>query len=86
MSRRLVFTINFIGNIPLALDLTNKLLEIFPTHPRAKGNKVYYEEEIQRTNTVKRKGEEEILPAFAQEDVPRLKNSFFSFLFVAGCL
>ncbi|KAJ8977990.1 hypothetical protein NQ317_004535 [Molorchus minor] len=37
------------GNLPLALDLTNKLLEILPTHPRALGNKVYYEEEMEKT-------------------------------------
>lgn len=46
------------GNLPLALDLTNKLLEIFPTHPRAKGNKIYYEDELSKTkNEEKRKGE-----------------------------
>lgn len=50
---------SFVGNIPLALDLTNKLLEIFPAHPRALGNKMYYEEAIQRNNDVKRKGDDE---------------------------
>ncbi|XP_045468904.1 prolyl 4-hydroxylase subunit alpha-2-like [Harmonia axyridis] len=46
------------GNIPLALDLTNKLLEIIPGHPRALGNRVYYEDELQKFNQLKRKGEE----------------------------
>ncbi|RZC35039.1 P4Ha N and/or 2OG-FeII Oxy domain containing protein [Asbolus verrucosus] len=46
------------GNIPLALDLTNKLLEILPSHPRALGNKVYYEDELQKTVEVKRKGDD----------------------------
>lgn len=53
--------ISVAGNIPLALDLTNKLLEILPTHPRALGNKVYYEEELVKSSeTTKRKGEDEI--------------------------
>lgn len=47
------------GNLPLALDLTNKLLEIFPGHPRAYGNKVYYEEEIQKNSEFKKKGDDE---------------------------
>ncbi|CAH1970360.1 unnamed protein product [Acanthoscelides obtectus] len=46
------------GNINLALDLTNKLLEMVPTHERAKGNKVYYEEEIQK-GSYKKKGDDE---------------------------
>ncbi|KAG5881350.1 hypothetical protein JTB14_020600 [Gonioctena quinquepunctata] len=48
------------GNIPLALDLTNKLLEILPTHARALGNKVYYEEEIGKVaETQRKKGDDE---------------------------
>lgn len=46
------------GNVALALDLTNKLLDILPTHQRALGNKVYYEDEMQKTNDVKRKGDD----------------------------
>ncbi|VEN58775.1 unnamed protein product [Callosobruchus maculatus] len=46
------------GNINLALDLTNKLLEMVPTHARALGNKAYYEEEIQR-GSYKKKGDDE---------------------------
>ncbi|XP_057666145.1 prolyl 4-hydroxylase subunit alpha-1 [Diorhabda carinulata] len=48
------------GNVHLALDLTNKLLEIIPTHTRALGNKVYYEDELQKTtDTPKKKGDDE---------------------------
>ncbi|CAH1154904.1 unnamed protein product [Phaedon cochleariae] len=49
------------GNIPLALDLTNKLLEILPTHTRALGNKVYYEEEIEKSKEsfIPKKGDDE---------------------------
>lgn len=42
----------------LALDLTNKLLELVPTHPRATGNKVYYENSIEKTNLEQRKGDD----------------------------
>lgn len=56
-----------LGNIPLALDLTNKLLEIIPSHPRALGNKVYYEDELQKFNQLKRKGEEGELEAQSDE-------------------
>lgn len=47
------------GNVVLALDLTNKLLELLPTHARALGNKIYYEEEIQKSADIKRKGDDE---------------------------
>lgn len=50
--------LNLLGNIPLALDLTNKLLEIFPTHPRAVGNKVYYEDELHKSFNGKKKGDD----------------------------
>ncbi|XP_065156462.1 prolyl 4-hydroxylase subunit alpha-1 [Atheta coriaria] len=46
------------GNVHLALDLTNKLLELVPTHPRATGNKVYYENSIEKTNLEQRKGDD----------------------------
>ncbi|KAJ8937370.1 hypothetical protein NQ314_011918 [Rhamnusium bicolor] len=46
------------GNIPLALDLTNKLLEILPTHQRALGNKIYYEDELEKSFS-KRKGDDD---------------------------
>lgn len=56
----LIFFYYFVGNIPLALDLTNKLLEIFPAHPRAIGNKIYYEEELEKSfSTIKKKGDDE---------------------------
>ncbi|XP_017773011.1 PREDICTED: prolyl 4-hydroxylase subunit alpha-1 [Nicrophorus vespilloides] len=47
------------GNVHLALDLTNKLLDLVPSHARALGNKVYYEDAIQKTNLAKRKGDDE---------------------------
>lgn len=40
------------------MDLTNKLLEMLPTHPRALGNIEYYKSELEKVN-VKRKGEDE---------------------------
>ncbi|KAF5304255.1 hypothetical protein FQA39_LY09782 [Lamprigera yunnana] len=46
------------GNLPLALDLTNKLLDIFPTHTRALGNKGYYEDELKKLNSLKIKGDD----------------------------
>lgn len=52
------------GNLPLALDLTNKLLDIFPAHPRALGNKGFYEEELQKLNELRIKGDDE------SEDIP----------------
>lgn len=60
------------GNIHLALDLTNKLLEILPSHSRALGNKVYYEEELQKSSEYKRKGddESEAVPAVEVPIVP----------------
>ncbi|KAF5298234.1 hypothetical protein FQR65_LT09745 [Abscondita terminalis] len=65
------------GNLPLALDLTNKLLEIFPAHPRALGNKGYYEEELEKLNNLKIKGDDEssdVLvndePAFPKSETP----------------
>lgn len=48
------------GNIHLALDLTNKLLDIIPTHGRALGNKAYYEDELEKIDKTKLKGDEEI--------------------------
>ncbi|CAH1970362.1 unnamed protein product [Acanthoscelides obtectus] len=55
-------------NINLALDLTNKLLEMVPTHERAKGNKVYYEEEIQK-GSYKKKGDDETDDIITNEGV-----------------
>ncbi|KAH1005023.1 hypothetical protein HUJ04_006098 [Dendroctonus ponderosae] len=42
----LAFSIYKQGNVALALDLTNKLLELTPTHSRALGNKVYYQDQL----------------------------------------
>lgn len=38
----------FIGNVKSALEITDELLEIEPNHARAKGNKYYYEIELER--------------------------------------
>ncbi|KAI4458945.1 prolyl 4-hydroxylase alpha subunit [Holotrichia oblita] len=51
----LAFSTFKLGDVGLALDLTNKLLELIPTHERARGNKVYYEDEIAKTNSVQPK-------------------------------
>ncbi|KAI4458952.1 prolyl 4-hydroxylase alpha subunit [Holotrichia oblita] len=42
----LAFSAFKLGDLVLALDLTNKLLELIPTHKKALGNKVYYEDKI----------------------------------------
>lgn len=63
-----------IGNIPLALDLTNKLLEILPTHPRALGNKVYYEDELVKSaSTAKRKGDDDTEEVTHNQGVNNIK-------------
>ncbi|KAG5671125.1 hypothetical protein PVAND_001339 [Polypedilum vanderplanki] len=38
------------GNVHEALDMTNELLELAPNHQRARGNKYYYERELQKYN------------------------------------
>lgn len=47
----------------LALDLTNKLLELTPTHTRALGNRQYYQDQLKEINqqdeVIKRKGDDE---------------------------
>lgn len=43
----------------LALDLTNKLLDIYPSHPRAAGNVLYYKKEIEKAQNFKKKGDDE---------------------------
>lgn len=47
----------------LALDLTNKLLELTPTHTRALGNRQYYQDQLknikQEDEIVKKKGDDE---------------------------
>lgn len=64
-----IFKVSFTGNIPLALDLTNKLLEMIPAHPRAVGNKVYYVEELHKANTVKKKGDDEYVQNIVTDEV-----------------
>lgn len=69
-----IYMLFFSGNIPLALDLTNKLLEILPTHPRALGNKIYYEEELVKSSSdANRKGDDESEEITATEGVNYIK-------------
>lgn len=37
---------NSVGDVRVALDITNQLLAIDPEHDRALGNKIYYEKEL----------------------------------------
>ncbi|KAI4458941.1 prolyl 4-hydroxylase alpha subunit [Holotrichia oblita] len=55
----LAFSTFKLGDVGLALTLTNKILELIPTHERALRSKVYYEDEIAKINSVQRKGEDE---------------------------
>ncbi|KAI4458947.1 prolyl 4-hydroxylase alpha subunit [Holotrichia oblita] len=48
----LAFSTFKLGDVRLALDLTNKLLELVPTHEKALNNKVYYEVEIVKTKNI----------------------------------
>lgn len=67
----LAFSIYKQGDLSLALDLTNKLLEIMPTHSRAMGNKVYYEAELVRLiETQKKKGDDESEEVELEQDQP----------------
>ncbi|KAI4458951.1 prolyl 4-hydroxylase alpha subunit [Holotrichia oblita] len=59
----LAFSTYKLGDVRLALDLTNKLLELVPTHEKALNNKVYYEVEIAKSNTAQRKGEDGSVPS-----------------------
>ncbi|KAL1505429.1 hypothetical protein ABEB36_004999 [Hypothenemus hampei] len=57
----LAFSIYKQGHIAQALDLTNKLLEIVPSHSRALGNRLYYEDqlkELKQKEPLKRKGDD----------------------------
>ncbi|KAI4458953.1 prolyl 4-hydroxylase alpha subunit [Holotrichia oblita] len=54
----LAFSTYKLGDVGLALDLTNKILELIPTHERALINKVYYEDEIATRNAAQPKGED----------------------------
>ncbi|XP_066146817.1 prolyl 4-hydroxylase subunit alpha-1 isoform X1 [Euwallacea fornicatus] len=59
----LAFSIYKQGNIAVALDLTNKLLELIPTHSRALGNRVYYEDQLKEQekvqNEIRKKGDDD---------------------------
>lgn len=45
------------GNVRHALKLTNELLRLAPNHPRAVGNKVYYEEVLGHSGKAKLRGD-----------------------------
>ncbi|XP_014293971.1 prolyl 4-hydroxylase subunit alpha-2 [Halyomorpha halys] len=47
------------GNVPGALAMTDELLEIFPDHPRAMGNRVYYLKAIEKGVANEQKEKEE---------------------------
>lgn len=38
--------------------MTNELLELVPSHQRALGNRAYYQEEIQKTQSNRKRGED----------------------------
>lgn len=40
--------LTLLGNVHGALEMTDELLEIFPNHPRAMGNRVYYLNAIEK--------------------------------------
>jgi prolyl 4-hydroxylase len=53
------------GNVLKALDMTNELLQLSPNHQRARGNKQYYERELQKwTQKSKLRGDD------GTDDVP----------------
>ena len=54
----MAFTYYTDGNYRRALKYTNELLELVPNHPRAAGNRYYYEEHLQsqKVEVQKRKG------------------------------
>ena len=54
----LAFTYYSQGKLRRALRYTNELLKLDPEHPRATGNKVYYEDSLNgQKDDEKRKGE-----------------------------
>lgn len=48
----------FTGNVARALSMTNELLELVPSHQRALGNRAYYQEEIQKSQGKRKRGED----------------------------
>ncbi|KAI4458946.1 prolyl 4-hydroxylase alpha subunit [Holotrichia oblita] len=68
----LAFSTFKLGDVGLALTLTNKILELIPTHERALRSKVYYEDEIAKINSVQRKGEDESIGAIQNNIEARL--------------
>lgn len=56
----LAFSTYMQGNVLGALEMTDELLEIFPNHPRATGNKVYYLNAIEKGISKEDEKEEEV--------------------------
>lgn len=54
----LAFSTYMQGNIRRALQMTNELLELYPNHERAQGNKIYYEDALQQSKSQKKKGDD----------------------------
>ncbi|KAK0087136.1 hypothetical protein PV325_001697 [Microctonus aethiopoides] len=54
----LAFSTYMQGNVARALSMTNELLELVPSHQRALGNRAYYQEEIQKTQSNRKRGED----------------------------
>ncbi|XP_012276583.1 prolyl 4-hydroxylase subunit alpha-2 [Orussus abietinus] len=66
----LAFSTYMQGNVARALTMTNELLELVPSHPRALGNRVYYQDELEKKASQVRKkrgedGEDSITPGQA---------------------
>ncbi|XP_074103649.1 prolyl 4-hydroxylase subunit alpha-1 [Cotesia typhae] len=54
----LAFSTYMQGNVARALSMTNELLELVPSHQRALGNRAYYQEEIQKSQGKRKRGED----------------------------
>ncbi|XP_018332040.1 prolyl 4-hydroxylase subunit alpha-1 [Agrilus planipennis] len=71
----LAFSTFKLGDVPLALDLTNKLLEIYPNHPRAVNNKNYYESALAKTQGAHKKGDDNAYDVPIVSDMPVYSDS-----------
>lgn len=74
----LAFSMYKEGNVNAALVMTNELLEILPNHERARGNKGYYEKELEEMKATKKLrgdvGTEDVDEEIVQVDVVRAKG------------
>lgn len=57
------------GDVAKALRYTDLLLELQPDHPRATGNKVYYEEFLEENEVKNRKGDAGLAHQEAEESI-----------------